>query len=716
MALDKIEYSRMLIKRTDQSGVIPTIPPVSAVTLNQLIPTDLLVGEWFANVVDDLVWLRTENGILQVSLSGSTGSTGTQNLSQVLYRGNDTDGINILVNNGGTIQYNGLSTGTPANYLAIDASGNTISTQLPTLTGEYLPLSGGTVTGATKFTSTFSLSNLTSGGSQTFLTIDSDTGQVYTATNPSFTGAYLPLSGGTVSGGTNFTRGLTASTLNITTLGTGTSITNLGIDIRGNVVSGTGGSSSLRQDITYISTGTQAGIIMVADGKIYAIKSNNGGDDFFAGANWPSSFGEGSRNGIPNMIEIPIPGETGTLVECKANGPGAYALFDNGNLYTWGYNDLGWCGVGSTSSVYYPTLASTGVTNVYTHPSNNCGESYYARLVIKKNDNKIYGTGYNGNYELGLGDATNRTSFTELTWAGTNPISVWNVGAWGGAIIVQKSDGTLIMSGYNNNGQLGLGSTVTPTFATSASSNAWLSGDTTYRIEEILFNGRYFNNSWQTSYNSMTMLLRNNSGTRLVTSGNNNWGRIGDGTTTQRLVPTAPTGTTFNTIQQIASKGGGEGDTYVLKTDGTLWGWGRNQQGALGIGNTTQQTTPILIQSGVTRMLQGMPSTWTYAYQMPSVLLEKTDGYYNCGFNNNGELGVGIVANPIQTWTRIDLPYSTRFKYLGETCTVSQAVTRFGITTDNQIWAWGYNGYAMIEPSGANAWQPLKYSPSILLR
>ena len=481
-------------------------------------------------------------------------------------------------------------------------------------------------------------------------------------------------------------------------------------------------SSVGRQDISYISTGQQGGIIMVADGKIYAIKSNNGGNVFYAGANWPTSYSEGNRNGVPNMTEISISGETGTLVDCKANGAGAYALFTTGNLYTWGYNAYGWCGVGSTSNVYYPTLASTGVTAVYTHPTNNSGEAVYSRLVIKKTDGKIYATGFNQNYEMGLGNATDKSSFTELTWAGTNPISVWNIGAWGGAIIVQKTDGTLIMSGYNNTGQLGLGNTTTQSIATAASSNAWLNSDTTYRIEEITFFGRWFNSAWQLVYNAMGILLRNGSGTRYVVSGNNQYGQIGDGTIIAKTVPTAPTGT-WNTISQIAQKGGGYGSSYILKADGTLWSWGGNESGQLGNGNQTQQNTPGQRLTGVTNIFKGMPSTWLYSYLMGSPVFEKSDGYYICGLNSNGETGTGLInpalntiISPVLTFTRINLPYSTRLKYLGQTSTSNQTNTNFAITTDNQMWAWGYNGYAMIESTGANAWQPLKYLPSILMR
>ena len=123
---DKIEYSRMLVKRTAQSGEVPTVPPLTATTLNQMIPTDLFVGELFLNDVDDLLWIRTDNGILPISLSGSTGTT-LQSLAQVLFQGNTTNGYNIEVSTGDTIVFNSLASGTPVNYLAIDASGNTIS-------------------------------------------------------------------------------------------------------------------------------------------------------------------------------------------------------------------------------------------------------------------------------------------------------------------------------------------------------------------------------------------------------------------------------------------------------------------------------------------------------------------------------------------------------------------------------------------------------------
>ena len=86
MASDKIEYSRLLIKRSNVSGEIPTVPPVSAVTLNQFTPTDIFVGEFFANVEDETLYFRTNTGIVEIAVSGSTGTT-IPSLVQVLNQG-----------------------------------------------------------------------------------------------------------------------------------------------------------------------------------------------------------------------------------------------------------------------------------------------------------------------------------------------------------------------------------------------------------------------------------------------------------------------------------------------------------------------------------------------------------------------------------------------------------------------------------------------------
>ena len=148
---DKIEYSRLLLKRTNIAGVVPTIPPVSATTLNQFTPTDLFVGEMFANVEDDRFWIRTNTGIVELNTSGATGTTVVPTLTQVLNEGDNTGGFDIVVSSGNTVQFQGLTIGASNNLLGLDASGNTIITTAVIDVEDYLPLSGGTVTGNTFF-------------------------------------------------------------------------------------------------------------------------------------------------------------------------------------------------------------------------------------------------------------------------------------------------------------------------------------------------------------------------------------------------------------------------------------------------------------------------------------------------------------------------------------------------------------------------------------
>lgn len=133
---DKIEYSRLLVKRSNTPGTTPSVPPITATTLNDFTPTDLFVGEMFLNTSDDLLWVRTDNGIAQIGLTGFTGTT-IPGLTQVLNSGNLTFGYDIIISSGDTIIWSGLPVNTPTYLLGTDSSGNTISVT-PT------PLSGGT--------------------------------------------------------------------------------------------------------------------------------------------------------------------------------------------------------------------------------------------------------------------------------------------------------------------------------------------------------------------------------------------------------------------------------------------------------------------------------------------------------------------------------------------------------------------------------------------
>jgi len=75
---DKIEYSRLLLKRSTQTGVLPTI--TTGTTLNEFTETDLFVGEMYTNVADDRVFLRTSNGIIEFRTDAYSGGTVDQEI------------------------------------------------------------------------------------------------------------------------------------------------------------------------------------------------------------------------------------------------------------------------------------------------------------------------------------------------------------------------------------------------------------------------------------------------------------------------------------------------------------------------------------------------------------------------------------------------------------------------------------------------------------
>ncbi len=116
--------------------------------------------------------------------------------------------------------------------------------------------------------------------------------------------------------------------------------------------------------------------------------------------------------------------------------------------------------------------------------------------------------------------------------------------------------------------------------------------------------------------------------TALWASGFNQTGRLGDGTTTQRSSPVQIPGDGWITPR-------GQDGGFAAKTDGTLWSWGGNTYGTLGHNNTSQYSSPKQIP-GTTWSADN--DLYDNSYYLSSAL--KTDGTLWCwGNNQNGQLG-----------------------------------------------------------------------------
>ena len=157
--------------------------------------------------------------------------------------------------------------------------------------------------------------------------------------------------------------------------------------------------------------------------------------------------------------------------------------------------------------------------------------------------------------------------------------------------------------------------------------------------------------------------------------GRNNAGQLGDNTSIDKGNPI----TTFaggRNWKQISCR---QNHTAAIKTDGSLWTWGQNNRGQLGINDATNRSTPV------TTFVGG--NDWkSVAVGTDSMAAVKTDGtLWTWGAGTNGQLGNNQNASdrstPVTTitggtnWKSVAVGY----RYVG------------AIKTDGTLWVWGAN-------------------------
>jgi trimeric autotransporter adhesin len=171
----------------------------------------------------------------------------------------------------------------------------------------------------------------------------------------------------------------------------------------------------------------------------------------------------------------------------------------------------------------------------------------------------------------------------------------------------------------------------------------------------------------------------------LWTWGNNTNGKLGVGDSTERRTPvtTFAGGTTWKQVDC------GETHTAAIKTDGSLWTWGLNSSGQLGNFSNTLSNIPVTTFSG--------GNTWkSVACGNNNTAAIKTDGtLWTWGDNNNGKLGINGYDNkntPVTTFVG-----GTTWKQVS--CGGQHTVA---IKTDGSLWNWGRGGYLANNNAGNN--------------
>ncbi len=211
----------------------------------------------------------------------------------------------------------------------------------------------------------------------------------------------------------------------------------------------------------------------------------------------------------------------------------------------------------------------------------------------------------------------NTFSFAQINGGGLNSLTLC-------------SNSTVMAWGYNNNGQLGIGDTnrqLSPVEVHGPLNVGFLTGVTALASGGDALAGV-----------SHSLALKND-GT-VWAWGWNHYGQLGTGDTNARNVPVQ-----VSNLTNVTSIAGGGFHSYVLKSDGTVWAWGRNYHGELGIGDTISSKIPVQVHGPgnvgfLTNIIAIATGGWGHSFAL------KSDGtVWSWGQNYFGQLGVGDTTD-----------------------------------------------------------------------
>jgi hypothetical protein len=323
-------------------------------------------------------------------------------------------------------------------------------------------------------------------------------------------------------------------------------------------------------------------------------------------------------------------------------------------------------------------------------------------LSALKADGTIWVGGYNGYGELGNNTVSNTSSIATVLG---NHSFVLNGGGYFCSFAI-KANGDVWAWGSNLYGQYGNNTTtsvLSPILVISGSNHSFTKlGGTTRNTGGLKSNGEI----WTWGSNTWPYILGDNTTTNRLTpvqvvgghsfidvhmgvpgghglksngeiwgwgaSDFTSFGWVGDGTFARRLSPVLVIGNhSFVKLGGAATTGASTGG---LKSDGSLWMWGRNEQGGLGNNSITHKTSPTLVVGNhsfidfSTGILHGMGL--------------KSDGtVWTWGHNLYGQLGDNTGTNKSSP-----VLVAGNHSFIKMT---SGYYNSYAMKSDGSIWAWG---------------------------
>lgn len=354
------------------------------------------------------------------------------------------------------------------------------------------------------------------------------------------------------------------------------------------------------------------------------------------GGNYSNGDPAGSHTYIPSRVAAENPNIR--FVDVFSGGMQHYALTDNGEVWSWGYNNYGQLGHGDTISRAIAKRIEFFVDNNIQISKVIPGRpNYYdhACAYFLTTDGRVYACGINSNGNLGNGTSANQ--YTPVRCGSLSNIIELAVCGLPHTVYAVESNGSLWVWGYNGQGQLGLGDT-------TARQTPILHPSINTAVKAAIAGGYQTDGAGPAGHG--LVLLANGS---IWSTGYNAHGQLGQGDTTQR--------TSFSQITHpsvftdIFVGDGRYASSGAITDQGEIYLWGNNGYGQLGTGNTTSQNAPQkpngAFQGQVTRAAFGGGASYE------GCVLQSGDGLWAAGYAGNANLGINSFAAANNVFQRV---------------------------------------------------------------
>jgi len=346
-----------------------------------------------------------------------------------------------------------------------------------------------------------------------------------------------------------------------------------------------------------------SGIISVSTGYRHTCAVTTSGGVKCWGSNYYGELGDGTTT--YSNIPVDVVGLTSGVAFASSGYRHTCAVTTSGGVKCWGWNENGQLGVGTTRRRYTPVDVvglTSGIASISSGGRHICA-------VTTSGGVKCWGSNKNGQ----LGDGTTTNSYTPVDVVGLTS-GVASVSSGNLHTCAVTNSGGVKCWGSNYYSQLGDGSDIS-------------------RYTPVDVVGLTSGVASVSSGNLHTCALTSSEGVKCW--GNNDYGQLGDGTTTDSNIPVDVVGLTSG----IASVSSGVDHTCAVTNSGGVKCWGSNFIGKLGDGTSTDSYMPVDVvelTSGVDSVSSGNRHTCAVT----------TSGGVKCWGNNDyGQLGDGTTTN-----------------------------------------------------------------------